>query len=249
MTPQISLVMPAYNEEACIGQTVPNQLDALERSGVTHELIVVDNGSSDRTGPILDELARARPRLRVVHLSPNRGYGGAITRGFAEAEGDVVGFNCADGEIDPQDVIVLYRVLSAGDLDICKAKRIDRQDGIVRALMSFGYHFLVGLTFRIHTTDINGYPVLIRRSALQRLSLVASNWMINVDILREARAAGLRMGEIDVQHRRRAGGRSHVRWYYPVLFTYQLFSYRRSVRRRAPGSAAAIEVVGTGRVN
>lgn len=244
-TPDLSLVIPAYNEEACIAKTIPAQLAALEAAGIDHEVIVVDNGSTDSTGPMLDALAVDHPALRVLHLTPNHGYGGAIRRGFADARGAVVGFNCADGEVDPNDVAVLYDVLTAGGLDLCKAKRIERQDGIGRALLSVGYQIVVGLAFKVHITDINGYPVLLRRAAYEQLSLTANDWMINIDILYGARAAGLRTGEIDVRHRPRAGGRSHVGWHYPFLFAWQLMAFRR--RARQPRSAPPVKVVAEGR--
>lgn len=231
--PKLSVVVPAYNEADCVGQTIPSLLDALDRLRTPYEVLVVDNGSRDGTGRILTAIASTRPQLRVLRFEENRGYGGALLSGFAASRGEIVGFTCADGEVAPEEVVTMYRMMQAGGLDLCKGKRINRRDGFMREVMSFGYHFLVGLLFRMHTTDINGYPMLVRRAMLERFSLAQTNWMINVDVLWNARVANSKTAEVDVTHRPRAGGRSHVRWYSPVLFTWQLMTYARRARHRS----------------
>lgn len=223
----LSIVIPAYNEAACIRETMTALSRVLSGRGVVHELIVLDNGSTDSTGAILESLRPEIPGLRVIHLKKNVGYGQAILSGLAKAAGGVVGFTCADGEVGPEDIVVLLRVLEAGQLDLCKGKRIGRQDGPLRKLISVGYQLLVGCLFRIHITDINGYPLLLSREAYRRIGAKQADWIVNLDILLRARNNGLRIAEVDVRHLARAGGRSHVRWYHPLLFLWQLLAYWR----------------------
>src|SRR5215467_14385467 len=81
----LSVVLPAYNEEALIAKTVSSCVEVLGVIAPDYEIIVVDDGSRDRTGAIADDLADANPRIHVVHNRPNRGYGGALMAGFDAA--------------------------------------------------------------------------------------------------------------------------------------------------------------------
>ena len=223
---ELSLVVPLYNEETCIGRSLPDLLQCLEKSGICYELLAVNDCSLDRTKEILDELAVQWPRLRVFHLPQNQGYGGAILTGLEAAQGMILGFTCGDGEVSPEDVISIYTILRTGAIDLVKAKRIRRQDGFMRQLFSFGYHLIVMLLFRAHVTDVNGYPVLMTREAYQRIAPTARDWMINVDILVGMRRHNLRTAELDVIHRKRLGGCSNVRLWYPFLFLWKIIRFR-----------------------
>ena len=225
-----SLVIPVFNEEACIRGTVVDLIDRLDRAGISHEIVAVNNGSTDGTARILEELRAERASLVVVPLAVNDGYGGGIVSGWLQCRGRVVGFTCADGEVGPGEVVTMFRVLEASGLDMCKGKRIHRRDGPMRQFISFGYHIVVGLLFRIHITDINGYPLLMKHEHVAALDLRERNWVFNLEVLHRARMLGLKIAEMDVEHRPRAGGRSHVRWYFPLLFLSQLLAYRRKRR-------------------
>lgn len=229
----LSIVIPVFNEEACVRGTVVEIIECLSRSGVSHEVVAVNNGSTDGTAGILDQLRSELPTLVVLPLAVNEGYGGGIVAGWRRCRGRVIGFTCADGEVGATDLVTMFRVLEAGALDVCKGKRIHRHDGPFRQFMSFGYHIIVGLLFRIHITDVNGYPLVMRRENLSALDLRQRNWVFNVEVLFGARNLGLTIAEVDVEHRPRAGGRSHVRWYYPFLFLWQLLVYWRRSRGRA----------------
>lgn len=228
----LSLVVPLYNEEACAERSISDLLRCLESSAVRYELLAVNNGSRDRTPAILEELAARWPPLRVLHFPENQGYGGAILAGLGAARGTVVGFTCGDGEVSPEAVVVIHSILRAGSLDLVKAKRIGRRDGIIRQLFSFGYHLVTAFLFRLHITDINAYPVLMTREAYGRIAPTARDWMINIDILSGARRLDLRTAELDVSHRERLAGRSHVRFWFPLLFLWQLIRHRFRLNRR-----------------
>jgi hypothetical protein len=135
----------------------------------------------------------------------------------------------------------MFRVLEASGLDLCKGKRIHRRDGPLRQFISFGYHVIVSLLFRIHITDVNGYPLLMRRENFSALDLRQRNWVFNLEVLHGARRLRLKIAEVDVEHRPRAGGRSHVRWYFPLVFLWQLLVYwldERGRRVHAAGGQA-----------
>lgn len=225
--PVMTMVVPFYNEEACAERAVSELLSALSSVEPDFELLLVENASSDGTREILRRAAAADPRIKVVELNVNVGYGGAILKGLSLARGQWLGFTCGDGEIGPEDTAWVCSLARVPGVDFCKAKRLDRQDGAWRKALSLGYHFLVGLLFNIHVTDINGYPVMMRRETYSALRLSRTDWVFNVEMLLRQRQAGLRMVEADVTHRLRLGGSSHVSLGTPFVFFRQLLSLWR----------------------
>src|SRR6476646_8536488 len=103
----ISIVLPAYNEEAVIATTVTRCVEVCQIVAPDSEIIVVDDGSRDRTGEIAYQLAVANPCIRVIHNQPNRGYGGALIAGFNAASKSLTFFMDADGQFDICDLALL----------------------------------------------------------------------------------------------------------------------------------------------
>lgn len=231
MSCDLSIVIPAFDEEACIDRTLSELIEVLEKRDLHYELVVVDNGSSDGTFAVLEEVRKRHPQMVVIRFPENLGFGGAIARGLSLCSGDVVGFTCADGEVPAESVVQMYDLLQSGHVDLCKGKRIGRTN-LRRQVWSVGYHLVVGLLFEIHITDINGYPVLARRRVVEDMRFSRTNWMINIEILLYARQRGLSTAELDVRYRERLGGRSHVRWYFPLVFLAQLVQFRWWLWRR-----------------
>ncbi|MDQ7772702.1 MAG: glycosyltransferase family 2 protein [Elusimicrobiales bacterium] len=227
MKPGLSLVIPFYNEEACAGPVVRGTLEALEKAGLDFELILVENASSDGTRRILEGFS-GDPRVKVLKLERNIGYGGAVTEGLAAAAGRHLGFTCGDGEIEPGDTAKVCRIAICSGEPVCKARRVDRLDGPWRKFLSVAYHLLVGLLFRVHVTDVNGYPVILTREAYEAIGLTSRNWVFNVELLVKARRLGFGILEPEILHRRRAGGRSHVGFGTPLAFLAQLLRLRLS---------------------
>jgi glycosyltransferase involved in cell wall biosynthesis len=226
----LSCIIPAYNEEACLKESLRELFNVLDAAHISYEVIVIDNGSIDATGTILKELSPVYPQLRSFRLEVNQGYGGAIMHGFARAQGEVLGFISADGETAPESVLQVFRIIRLGGIDLCKAKRLNRQDGALRKLFSFGYHLVVSLVFKLSTTDINGYPLFMTAESYRRMRLSRKDWMINLQILYQARCLGLTSVELDVRHRRRLGGASHIRWFTSLVMLCQIFSMRLTER-------------------
>ncbi|MFA5160815.1 MAG: glycosyltransferase family 2 protein [Elusimicrobiales bacterium] len=238
--PKVVLVIPFYNEEECAEKCVSDLDAALTGAGINFELLLVENGSKDRTPEILRALEKKDARIKTIFIRENIGYGGAILRGMEQAGGDWIGFTCGDGEISPEDTAWMCKATFAAGFDFCKAKRVDRKDGAVRKLLSMGYHLLVGLLFRIHVTDLNGYPVLMRKRVHDKMHLTHANWVFNIEMMWDARRLGVRMAELDVRHCKRLGGHSHVGFMTPAVFLLQLLSLWNELRKRhSPNSSNA----------
>src|SRR5213078_1367825 len=94
----ISIFFPAFNDEGTIAELVRNALELLPTLTSDYQVLVIDDGSIDRTAEIIDELAAAHPQVRAIHHDRNRGYGGALQTGFKEAEKELVFYTDGDGQ-------------------------------------------------------------------------------------------------------------------------------------------------------
>lgn len=169
MPGRLSIVIPALDEEAAIGETVSRCLAAREHlrrvAGLDAvELIVVSDGSTDRT----EEIARGFSDVTVLAFDRNRGYGAAIKCGFAHAEGDLLGFLDADGTCDPQFFAELCVALEKNHADIALGSRMGTgsEMPLVRTAGNLVFAFLLGVLARRSVQDTASGMRVLRRSAL-----------------------------------------------------------------------------------
>ena len=137
----MSFVMPAYNEEAIVGQTIRRVLGAFGNAGIPLQLVVVDNGSRDRTGEIIRQLAQEHPQITPVRVEKNVGYGSGILSGIPACVAPWVGVIPADGQVDAEDAVRLFEDAVASGLPVlAKARRRFRMDGPSRKVVSIAYN-------------------------------------------------------------------------------------------------------------
>ena len=211
--PDLTLVMPAYNEEEIVAATIRELLLAFERAGHALEIVAVDNGSRDRTGAILKELAAADPRVVPVRVEVNEGYGHGILQGLAQARAPWVGMINADGQVDPHDVVKLFEVTRrVKPPAVVKVRRRFRLDGFKRKLVSIAYNGFANLLFLgLGSIDVNGNPKLLPRELLQEMGLRSKDWFIDAEILIKAKRRRVKVLEVNVFGNMREGGVSAVR--------------------------------------
>src|SRR5262245_35809251 len=126
-TPGLTFFFPAYNDAGTIGSLVIEAVRVASRLTDDFEVLVVNDGSQDATGRILDELTRTYPHVRVIHHARNRGYGGALRTGFAGATKALVAYTDGDAQYDPSELEVLWRRLTP-DIDMVTGYKISRSD-------------------------------------------------------------------------------------------------------------------------
>jgi dolichol-phosphate mannosyltransferase len=218
--------MPAYNEREVIAHVVRRVYRTLQQLTEDFEVIVVDDGSTDGTGRILDDLADAK--LRVIHFPANAGYGSALRAGFELAAHPLIFFLDSDDQFDPADLDRLLP-LAAG-ADIVVGYRAQRRDSAMRSVLSGGYNTIVRGLLDVDVRDINCAFKLMRREALARLSLTSDGYAINAEILARAARAGLGICEVPVSHQKRRSGRSKVGFGDIPRSLAQVVALRRSLR-------------------
>ncbi|AQS59279.1 glycosyltransferase family 2 protein [Desulforamulus ferrireducens] len=209
--PLLSLVLPMYNEEANAAKVTKELLQELSKEDINHELVLVDNGSTDRTGIILTQLSQEHPTVKVVKVMQNQGYGWGIINGLKWANGDYLGFMGGDGQIDPRDVTRVFREAVNNDYHLCKVNRYRREDGALRNVVSYIFNKLFVYTFKVNVGDINGSPKIMTRYCYEQLGLTSKDWFLDAEIMLKAHDLALKIGEVPVVFRRRQGGSSSVR--------------------------------------
>ncbi len=204
----LSLVIPAYNEEAGITEAVLEAEHALPWLVSAYEILVVDDGSSDGTSDRVRELSQQRSRVRLLRHPRNRGYGAALRTGFEAARYERVAFTDADCQFHLEDLIPLLRLTEVYPLAV--GYRMDRQDPWLRCFFSWGYNTLVRTLLGTRVRDCDCALKVFRREALQDLLPQATGFFVNTEMLARARRAGLAIGEVGVRHRPRTRGQSTV---------------------------------------
>lgn len=230
--PDLSLVMPCYNEEGNLGYSVPRLVRAFERAGYRLQLIAVDNGSRDGTGGLIAQLAREHAGIVPARVEVNTGYGNGVLAGLALATGPWVGSVAADGQVDAEDLVRLYEACVASDgMVFGKVRRRFRMDGFPRKVISVGYNTFVFLLFpSLGSWDINGNPRLWPRWANDEMQLESTNWLLDPEMLIKAHYMGLRVLELNVFARMRGNGLSHVHMATCWEFFRHLLGFRFSSR-------------------
>lgn len=199
----VSVCLPAYNEAATIRQAVEEASAQLEKSGLHYELLVCDDGSTDRTGEILAGLAARIPQLRVLTNRRNRGIRYTFERLYHEASLDWVFLNSTDGQW-PMDC--LFGLLELSDrYDIVIASRRDKHYGPLRSLVSWGFNAVPRWLFGVQTYDA-GATKLVRRQIIERFPLVSRSPFNEAERLIRAARAGYRIAERPIETQARATG-------------------------------------------
>lgn len=201
----LSLVLPALNEQDNIARTVAAGLARLDGLAAG-EVLVIDDGSTDRTAAIVEALATSDARVRLIRHPRRRGYGGALRSGFSAARYDWVLVSDADGQFDLGD---LDRLAEHADLaDVIVGRRAHRSDPRGRVVLGALWSALVRGALAVRVRDVDCGFKLLRRSLLTRLPLRSDGAAISAEILCQAARHGGRIVEVDVRHLPRAAGRA-----------------------------------------
>jgi glycosyltransferase involved in cell wall biosynthesis len=226
--PELSLIVPCYNEAESIPYTLPSLCAAFAAAGRRLEIVAVDNGSSDATGAKLAELVARGLPVRSVRVAENRGYGHGLRSGIPAASAPWVGFIPADGQVDAEDVVRLFEALApCGPMTLGKVRRRFRMDGWRRKLVSIAYNGLVLCLWpRLGSIDVNGTPKIVHASVLARMQLTSTGWFLDPELMLKAHYLGVRVLELNAFARMRGHGLSHVRLATCWEFLRELLRYR-----------------------
>lgn len=202
---ELSVFFPAYNEEANIGTTVSRAAAVLEELKADYEIIVVNDGSIDRTASVVENLMATNRRVRMVTHSPNRGYGGALKSGFYESRKELIFFTDGDGQFDFSEIKKLLPKIKEADLVV--GYRLNRAEGLVRSINARLWTLLIRGLFGVRVRDIDCGFKLLKKEIIEKIPRLESDGaLISDELLIKAQKAGFKVVEVGVHHYPRASG-------------------------------------------
>jgi hopanoid biosynthesis associated protein HpnK len=203
----LSFVYPVYNEIENLPRLAPETQRIAEGLFADYEIVLVDDGSTDGSGSIIDQLASEHPCIRAVHHRRNRGLGAAITTGLAHATKDLVLYMDSDFPVSWQDARAILSAISP-EADLVIGNRLGRAEGPRREIMSWTYNQLIRWVFGLKVRDVNFAFKLIRAPVLQQMRLRSEGSFIDAEMLLEARRLQARIVEVPIKYHTRVAGQS-----------------------------------------
>jgi glycosyltransferase involved in cell wall biosynthesis len=210
----LSVFFPAYNDSGTIASLVIAAVQTAATLTPDFEVLIINDGSTDSTALIVEELARLYPQVRAIHHDANRGYGGALRTGFASATKDWIFYTDGDAQYDPREMARLWEKAGEG-VDLVNGYKISRSDPLHRIVIGRIYHHTVKLLFGLTVRDVDCDFRLMRRQIFDRVHLEKSSGVICLEMMKKITDAGCSIAEVPVHHYHRAYGKS------------QFFNFRR----------------------
>lgn len=207
----ISVVAPCFDEAEGIEAIVRGWDALLEKHPRRAEIVLCDDGSTDATPQILARLQEALPRLVVVTLEKNAGYGRALSTAIQKSVGDIVVTLDSDGQFDLADGLELVRSLEEGGFDCVTGARRKKKDSVVKVAADRGLNRLVRSLFGVPFSDTNCALKAARGELLRTLRIEARGYPTPTEVVLRLDAMGARIGERPVSHHPRTAGQSKLR--------------------------------------
>ena len=202
----ISIIIPAYNEEGHVHGTVEEVMAALGDQFADFEVIIVDDGSKDRTGVIADELAAGNSHVRVLHNSPNKGFGYSYRRGVAEARCEYIGFFPGDDAIAAEHMTKVFDLVGTADIVSHYTSNLEVRLP-ARRVISRTYTWMMNTLFGLHLSYFNG-PTIHRREVIQNVRISTDGFAFLSEIMVRLIRSGLSYRQIGTPIRERKRGSS-----------------------------------------
>jgi glycosyltransferase involved in cell wall biosynthesis len=199
-------VIPAYNEAAIVEEAIASALSALSLSSISHEVVLVDDGSSDGTLAAMRRIEAQNSNVRVVAHEQNRGLGAALRTGFAACHGEVLTWIPGDGQFDLRQVLNGLPLMTDHDIVVALRKGV-RQSW--RVAITWCFHLLTWTLFRFKASDLCGIYI-IRRAVLEQIHPQATNIFYNLEVPILCAKFRKRLAQITVSVLPRLGGTSKV---------------------------------------
>jgi glycosyltransferase involved in cell wall biosynthesis len=234
-TVNVSFVIPAYNEVDNLRPLIAACHEQLKGRGGDHEIVIVEDGSTDGSKELLDELGATDPLLNVVHHAAGQNIGchPSELEGFKVARGDALMFLPADLQILPSVLPIFLE--AAGNADVIASRRLNRADYPWRRWLSRANNAVERRLMGVDIHDAHSSMMLTRRAADLLVPQVnSSSALIPAELLVRGSEAGLPIAEVEIEHHRRVAGKQTGAKFREVFKVWRdLYRLRRTLRRES----------------
>jgi glycosyltransferase involved in cell wall biosynthesis len=206
MIDSLSVILPVYNEEKDIETVLNETASFLKNNFQKYEIIIVNDGSSDRSADIINNFAKDNPDIVVMNHKKNKGYGCAVRTGIGMASLNYIFFMDADGQFRIEDFNLIKSFIPQYDMVIGFRKQ--RNDTPFRVLLGKTFTMIINRFYRLNFRDINCAFKLMKRINVQGFELQINGPLINAEILIKAKHSGLKIKEVPIPHYPRLHGQS-----------------------------------------
>jgi glycosyltransferase involved in cell wall biosynthesis len=228
MWPSLSIVMAAFNEEDALPACVLRTMDFLRTHVTDGELIIVNDGSSDDTGLIIDRLSATHDDIVACHLEMNSGMGAALLEGYGAARKEWFAMMPADGQIDAFEFLTFFE--AAPDADVVTSLYRNREYTLSRKVLSYGLRILTTAIVGTRARTEGSY--MVRRSVFTELGAVSHSFLLNLEIPIRAKRKGYRVKTVYMNVHERIAGESKAVNLTRIRQTFtELFQLRMKMER------------------
>jgi glycosyltransferase involved in cell wall biosynthesis len=206
MLKELSVFFPAYNEENNIEETIRRALMIVPRVAQKWEILVIDDGSTDKTAKVLSRITKNYVSVNVITHATNKGYGEALKTGLYNSKYEWIVFTDGDGQFDFSEISKMIENIDQASLVV--GYRINRQDPVARKILGWGWTFLTNFLLRIQVRDVDCGFKLIKKEVVDKIPRLESSrgGMISPELLAKTRRAGYKISEVGVHHYSRRNG-------------------------------------------
>ena len=200
----VSFFCPAYNDEKNLPVLVSNVSKFLKEITDIFEVIIVEDGSPDKTGKVADALAKEFPNVRVIHHVKNMGYGAVLRDGYLAAKYDYVMYTDGDNQYDVREFLPYLSLLETSD--VLSGYVTKKAVSFRRKVQSEVWNWLVRILFFIWIRDIDCAMKIYKRKVLDNISIKSSSCFIDAEMIIKAKKAGFKIAQFPVTHFQRTEG-------------------------------------------
>ena len=218
----ISIFFPCYNDSKSIGKLIQDATYTAKRITDDFEIIVIDDGSTDKTRMILKKHLKKNKHLKLIFHEINTGYGGALRSGFESSSKELIFYTDGDGQYDVKELPILLSLMTE-DVNFINGIKMSRHDPTYRIFIGNLYSFIARWIFFLPIYDVDCDFRLIRKDLIRKISLKSNSGAICVELVKKAQIKGAKFRQVSIHHFERRFGKSQFFRVDRILLTLKEF--------------------------